>query len=227
MFNLFKSSEKNAKEWKYPDLQTPITTADFESLAHDVLLQREKNINSNSNEWSLVKKYENPDILIEQQAVPNSNVTMIRVTSYVNLTHTKTFDSILQRIYDPTFEQRKELVDSIVAYEKYKTITNTINIAKTEAKCPPITNRVFVALRTYKQTSTGGYLIGIQSINDESQYFDDNYIRGVSNCGISLEPISADQIKIVSVDHIDPKGWVPTMLTNSFKETAGDWIKKL
>jgi hypothetical protein len=31
----------------------------------------------------------------------------------------------------------------------------------------------------------------------------------------------------MSVDHIEPKGWIPSMVVNSFKESAGLWLENL
>jgi hypothetical protein len=70
-------------------------------------------------------------------------------------------------------------------------------------------------------------LIGIQSINDQSYPFDTNSVRGVSHSGILIEPFSETQLKVVSVDHLDPKGWVPSYMVNLYTSTAGDWLKNL
>lgn len=217
-------------EWKYDNLPVPENLDDYMGVAEQALTNREELINSDSVGWTVINQaYNESDVLVEQKKIHGSDVVIVRSIGYVAITGNKTLSSITKLIYDPSFEERKRLINNVVGYDRLKQITDDIHIARTivSAGFIGISNREFLALRTVKQLSERKYLVAIQSINDISHYFDPNCVRGVSNCGISIEQISEEKIKIISVDHIDPKGQIPLQAVNSVKATAGDWIKKL
>lgn len=220
MFNIFGPS----REWKYDNLQTPETLEEYQELSITILNHTEQLINSPFDEWTLFK---DGNVLVQQKQVPNSSITIVRCTSYITVRENNTLINLAERLYDPTLEQTKELNNNIISYSNIKTITDDCSISKTLITMPNASNREFITLRTIKQTHQDAFLIAIQSINDASHIFSPNTIRGVITSGISLERITRDKIKIITIDHIDPKGWILTRTINQHKETAADWIEKL
>lgn len=216
--------------YQYDELSTPQTIEDYQCLADQVLDKQNSLIVSNVREWEVINAaYTNSDILVEQKYISGSDIVITRSTGQITLGSNMSLYDLVQRIYAPTFEQRKALLPHVISYETVHTLTKDIHVAFTLADSGTmfVSHREFLAMRTMKQLSDHKYIIGIQSINDPNIGCNPNYVRGISSCGICIEQINDTQIKIISVDHIDPKGSVPIALINRFKSTIGDWIKKL
>lgn len=214
-------------EWKYDDLPTPQTEKEYTQLSRSVLKERKRIIDSAGSEWTTVREaVEYDDVCIEKKPFQGSDIEIIRVTGFVKLEKGKTIDDLAMQLYRPTFAQRKALQPSIIEYKKIKTVSDNIHVSRTVGQKTGITNREFIALRTYEKTADG-YLIGIQSINDKEHPFDPNCVRATNASGTELSMVTDSIVQIVSVDHIDPKGWIPAMIINSYVDSAGDWIKTL
>jgi hypothetical protein len=222
---LFGATEQ---EWKYDDLPSPDNDDQYINLSEICIEKRKQMIDSKG--WSLVKTRKNlkhgGEIVIESKPVEGSDIMIVRVTGYIRLAEGMNLDNLAQQLYDPTFEERKRLNENVTGYEKLKSIVDSVFVNRTVASALGITDREFVALKTYERTGMG-YVIATQSINSKEYPFDPNCVRGVSSCGMELTMVSDTVVKIVSVDHIDPKGWVPGMIINSFIETSGDWLETL
>lgn len=227
MFGLFGSSNSSAnQEWEYVDLPSPQTTEEYEELASNTLDKRLRQINSSG--WSNLKTAESNDgVSIETKPVEGSDIVMVRVRGTVNLRPGQTIDDILMTLHEPTLSQKKELYHSVVDYEILNRIDDRTHISRTVAQTTGISDREFINIRTYILQPDGSYLLGVQAINYKSFPFDAYAVRGTSNSGILIEEINESTAQITSVDHIDPKGWVPVFVVDSFLGSAGDWIKRL
>ena len=224
MFGVFGSAKP---EWKYDEISTPKTEEDYKSVGQEILRKRSELIHDD-NGWTTVSCPENEDditaVKIEQKVI-NSSIATVRVTGYVKL-EGKTIKELAKELFDPTEESRKKLYTSVVSYDKLKDINPYINVGRTVGESTGITNRELLAMRILNKIKNG-YLIGVESINDENIPFDPSCVRGVNRSGVQLSSVTDSIVQIISVDFIDPKGWVPGMVINSFISSAGDWIKRL
>jgi hypothetical protein len=142
------------------------------------------------------------------------------------------FEQVVKILYSPTKGERKKVYKESIDHKVIQTFGSTYHIGYSLFEAPyTVTNRAFLALRSVALLDDGSYIISIRSINRKDVPFDTNYVRGISNCDIhiSLAEIEGNPncVKIVSVDHIDPKGWIPTYIINSFKSRAGEFLNNI
>jgi hypothetical protein len=177
----------------------------------------------NSDGWT--KLATTNGVLIEEKSIDNSEVTLIR-TSY--MLQNVNLDKLIKHIHNPTHEERKLVYTKLKDHHTLQTFDEHMVVAKSQFNTPyPVVDREFVALRSKKLLYSGQYLISIRSIHRPDQLLTADHVRGTSNSNIYVSPQENNTVKIVSVDHVDPKGWLPGYLVNSFKETAGEWLNNL
>lgn len=226
-------------QWKYDDIPTPLSKKDYIDVAVTAL-EDFKNKNNDNDGWSVVVEAIGPDdVLIEKKTIDGSDISIVRSTGYIKLNEGETIKDLMFQLFDSIDDKRSEsckklcgrprksLHDNIIEFSKLATITDNIYISRTIGACTGLTSREFIALRTYEPCSNGGYLMAVQSINIKKYIFDQNYIRGICSSGVELTSITDDIVQLVSIEHIEPKGWVPAAIINWFTSTAGDWIKAL
>jgi START domain len=220
--NVFGSSKS---EWKYDDLPTPQSDMEYSKLARDVLRHRKRMIDSDG--WETVKDaVEYDDVSIEKKAIEGSDIAIVRVTGFAKLENGKTIDDLMMQLFNPTLEQRRELQSSVTEHSRLKNVSEHINISRTVGRQTGLSDREFITMRTYEKTDDG-YMVAVQSINDEDHPFDSNCVRATSMSGTLMTTVTDSIVQIASIDHIDPKGWVPSAIINSFISSAGDWISKV
>jgi START domain len=221
---MFSNVFGSGSQWKHDDLPTPTTKKEYQKLATSVLSKRRELIDTHG--WTMVHDAEDlDDVIIEKKEIGNSGIATIRVTGFIKLEGGKIIDDLAKEIFDPTEKLQKRIYESVTEYKRVRKVSSKIVVGRTVAQASGITNREFLAMRTIESTSNG-YLIGIQSINDEDHPHDSSCVRGTFKNGIELTPVMDGVVQVRTVDHIDPKGWVPGMLINSFIGTAGNWIKR-
>lgn len=216
---------KQISEWKYEELPTPRSKREYIDIAHKIIHARE--ILLNSDGWEIVSKPQNfDDVMSEKKYIDDSGVAMMRVSGFAKLKNGQTIHTLANELFNPTDESQKRLFDNILMYEKINSITDNIIVSKIIGQVTGISNREFISLRTMKYTDDK-YIIAIQSINDENHPFDDNCVRGIITSGIELSLLTDNIVEIKSIEHIDPKGWIPNMVVNAFVTLAGGWINKI
>jgi START domain len=222
MFGMFGSSKG---EWEYSDLPTPVKKEEYEAVASDALADRR--VLMSEKGWDTVKNTGDPDdVIVEKKDIDDSGVAAVRVTGFVKLTEGRTLRDLAHQLFSPTKEFQCRLYESVIEYKRLKKVTTSISVGRTVGEATGISNREFVALRTIEQ-SGDGYLIAIQSINDADYPFDSNCVRGTFRVGYELTPVTDNIVQIRSVEHVNPKGWVPGMIINTFISAAGGWIDRI
>ena len=220
------NDENNNNEWYYENIPTPMSKEEYVAIGEQALSEVMDVVSSEG--WNVL--HEKDGVLIEDKYVDGSDVTAIRVSTVLTNVNV---DKIVQFIHSPTFEQRKPIYDKLIDHKIVEVVEPWINVAHSKFTAPfGVTNRDFLAMRCLGKQEDGTFVIACRSINRSDVPFDnDNYVRGVSNSNIYVFPIQKEDgtsdVRVVSVDHVDPKGWVPTAVVNSFKATMGDWLIKL
>jgi len=219
---VFGSSEST---WEIEGLSAPKSKKEYAKLAKQVLADRCVKLASNG--WEIVQEAkECDDITIEKKELPGSGVAAVRVTGFAKMENGKTIDDLANDMFNPSEKFQKRLYESVTSYKRIKKISSSIVVGRTIGSTSGISDREFIAMRTIEKNDDG-YLIALQSINDEEFPHDPNCVRGTFCNGMQLTPLSDTIIQITSYEHIDPRGWVPGMVINSFISSAGGWISKV
>jgi len=229
MFSSFFSNNEEeggeVLEWHYDGLPTPTSEEEYQIFS-DEALDSVQNSVSIDGEWISIDAIITR-VCIEEKSVDGSDITSIRTrTTLENVS----IEEIVKCIHSPTFDERKQVYDKLIFHEVVKEITPDIVVTRSRFSAPfPVTDREFLTMRSMKKLEDGSYVVSVRSINDESVPFDENYVRGESNSDIYIFPVDGtkNNVGIISVDNIDPKGWVPTFVVNSHKSSAGDWLIKM
>lgn len=217
-------SGSTEKLWKYDDLPT-FTLNNEEGLkkeAENILETRYRWLKQGKT-WTVF--YDEDNILVEERPVRDSSITMIRATTVLKNVD---IEKILNWVYKSTYEEKRVLSDDINSHNVEKVINENVRVGKSVYNGKMgVSNREFLTLRTYKKLDAKNYIVAIQSINVESIPFGEGVVRGSSNCGTFLELLDNGDVKIITVDHIDPRGWVPSFVVNAYKKKAVERLQKL
>lgn len=223
MFGMFGSSKD---EWEYRELESPQNKKEYQKVGRSALRDRRELLDSDG--WEIVSEASDPDsINIEKKIGDDSGVAMVRVTGYAKIDDERTIKDLAHSLFDPSEKLQKKMYDSVDSYEKTHTISDNLLIGHTIAKVSGISNREFVALRTIEENSDGSYLVVVQSINHPDYLHTSSAVRGTFRNGIELTPVTDSIVQIRAVEHVNPKGWVPGFIINSFIADAGSWIHRL
>lgn len=216
MFSLW-----NVDNRSYDELPTPISAKDFMDLSRDLI--REKIDWINSDGWEVI--HDEDGIIIEERAIEGSDIELVRASSVLTGVN---YHELIELAYNSSIEERKKVSDDIIDHEVLDYIADNIHVCISKYEAPiGITNREFVNLRTHKPLSTEKHVIVVHSINYDKAPSDSDYIRGTNRNGVLFEKLNDSAVKITTVDHVDPKGWIPAIVINAFKKKAGIRIKKI
>lgn len=221
---MFSSTTTN--NWEIEELDTPQNRNDFKRIAKEMIKNRQDLMDS--DDWVIVKDASDFDeVLIETKDIQDSNIIMTKATGFCKLQKGEDLRSLAMDIFDPTLKlKRNALHENISEYEKIKSVRDNIEVVRMEAYCPGVTNRDFLVLRTYEKIGDT-YLIAVESINHPDHPFDPNCVRGVARSGVWVSMLTDEVAQIISIDHVDPRGWIPSMLINTLVTASGSWIEKL
>jgi len=211
-------------EWKYDNLPTAATNDDVITIANSAMAQRIEWFNG-KYETGWAPFFENQNIKIEQLQLVGSDIHVVRCTATLKNVD---INNIVKYFYNAELAEKK-VVDPDIKYHKVvKQIDENIHISHSQYDTPfPISNREFVAIRNVQQVDNM-FVISIQSINYNDVPFTKGFVRGSSNCGTLLMPIEGStDVKIITVDHIDPKGWIPTAVINKYKMKTATRIERI
>jgi len=216
MLGFFSS---NNGQWKYDELPTPLTKEDYLNLADQATAEKMEWINSDG--WEFMQN--NNGVLLEQKPLEGSNISVVKASA--TLTNVD-FNTLFHNLYQPTLQERKKLYDEILTNDLIKEKDENNKITHSKFQGPTgITSREFVTLKT-KKAINDGYLICVHSINDENIPFTENFVRGTTRCGTLITP-NDNGIEVITVEHVDPKGWIPTVIINQFKGKVGQRLTRM
>jgi hypothetical protein len=218
-------TEDNKRNWLYNELPTPQSEKEcLEIIKHN----NHKILNWLSEDnWSLIEKRKN--VILESKEEEDSDVNIVRGNSIVKNIN---IEKLAKVFFSPTFEERKILYDELLLNNIIEFNDNhSFNITHSQFDAPMgIKGREFVTIKSCKKLENGGYLISTNSINYKDIPFSKKFIRGINKSGVLLNPIlinGKQAINIITVDHIDPKGWIPPIVTNLFKSKIMDRLEHM
>jgi len=220
--SLFGSNETKEPEWLIDDLPTPLSKEDYEKISNEALDNVIKVVSVDG--WKLIG--EKNGVLIEEMQVPGSDVNAIRTSCVLKNVNVH---NVIKCIFEPSFAERRAIYDKLLSHELIEKVRPEIVVARSRFSAPlGVSPREFLMMRSLGQFDDGTYVISVRSINRKDVPFDPNYVRGISNSDIYIFPIDETRdVRIVSCDFIDPRGWIPTYIINSYKQDAGDWLIKM
>ena len=219
------SQDNQDPEWKYDDLPTPEKDEDFKQLGEESIKQRLEWFKGTEKDgWRTF--CDEDGILIEEKDIPGSNIPVIRATTVLKNVDIKKVDKL---VFDSTTEEKQELADDIMFHEKIKEFDENCHLARSHYKTPMmISNREFLALRTRRVLNdNNSVLIAVQSLNYKDVPFSNGFVRGSSVCATLLESMDDNNVKAITLDHVDPKGSIPTMIVNAYKKKAAFRLQQI
>jgi hypothetical protein len=209
------------KLWKHNEIPTLMLPEEYQNLAKESL-DTVLNLVTSKGWTKLV--YENR-VLVEEKPIENSAITSVRTSMTLKNVD---YNKIVDVIYSPTFEERKQLYKDLLDHTLIEKLSDTTQIAMSKFQAPTmVTNREFLAFRCIRKIDDNNTIIAVRSINMESIPFTTGFERGTSNSNIHIQINEDSTVCVTSVDHIDPKGWIPSSVINSYKEKAGNWLVNL
>ena len=220
----------NSNKWKYQELDTPIKDEDYHKIAEDTYEQIMNWTSDDKKGWKNI--FDQNDVLMEEYDIPNSNINLLRTTLVLQNVDIKKLSQISHNIEEKYI---KQIYSDVISHEIIKEISGDLHICHTKFKTPTgVSNRDMVAIRYRKELNNNKVIHISKSINCENIHFSNNFIRMCYMSSLLLEPINNDDgsmnVKVISVDHIDPKGWIPKIIMNIIKVKIGKKltnIKKL
>ncbi len=159
-----------------------------------------------------------------------SSIKVLRCTKYFdNVNGLNKFDQFVDQLFDSSFETRKKICEDLIENIVIDEIDENNQVVLSKFKAPgKFTPREFLVLKSRMICDDGSHLIIFCSINRKRTPFSEGYIRGVGNTGILVTPLyDQNKIKVTKVDHIDPRGKVPSFVLNTLKKKSVENLNKM
>ena len=199
----------------YPELETPKTELDFSILSNTSLNNIHTKLTSNSKLWQLVTNQDG--ILLEECLNNNTTTTSMRATCVLQNLNL-VLDNLAQELFAPTLEQRKKIYDELLHHEIIRYIDKDTVIIYSQYKSPSlISNRDFYCLWSRRELPFG-WLFSVESLNTQEINQNPDFVRGTTSSGMLIEQIKDNSYKLIMIEQIDPRGWVPNKAMNIFKK---------
>ncbi len=207
-------------EWQYNDLPTPTTTDEYVQLESEVFTQRQEWLSR--TDWTLVK--ESSGITIETAPIDDSDVNLVRVRGLIDNVD---IANLIKQLYTPTYEQRRNLYSNCESHDVVEDRDNCQITLSEFAVGSMVSNRETLVVRFHREVDDKHYVF-VQSINREDTPHKSSPVRAVARSMVAIEPTDIEnQYQITSIDHVDPKGWLPSSVINSFISNSDSWLKRL
>ncbi|AYV77273.1 MAG: START domain containing protein [Barrevirus sp.] len=220
MFGFFGSNE----QWKYDNLSTPREVKEYENVKRDIIKTTLDWTDSNDG-WTHFGIVD--DVTLESREIPGSGITATRGTMIFNGNN---FNKFVDSLFESSDESKKKIFEDMESNTIVRTIDNDNVVIHSQFRAPPtISWREFVTLKSRTVLNDGRHVITATSINDQDVPFTKGYVRGIVVSGMVVTPPSNgnNSIKIVKVEHVDPKGWLPVSLINMMKGKVGKTLAKM
>lgn len=220
MFGLFGSN--NNGQWKYDELPTPLKPEDYAKI-RELTIKRTLNwVDSNDN-WSFFSTVDG--VTLESRPVSNSSITVTRGTMTFKCND---FNKFVDHLFESSDESKKKIFEDMEANKIVKELDKDNMIVHSQFRAPPTVSwREFVVLKSRVVLQDGRHIITAVSINDKNVPFTDGYVRGVAISAMVVTNNKDGTIKLVKVEHVDPKGWLPVTLINMLKGKVGKTLAKM
>lgn len=210
-------------EWKYDDLPTFSDGNQHEIVA----TTSEKILNwlQGTEGWSTV--VDENGILVEEMNLPGNNFVVVRAHKKL---HGVDVGALLKATNCDSFEEKSKLYDDLLGFDVIDEYNEQTNLCYSKYKTPfGIANRDFVTLRNFVKLDDHTYLLTCQAVNYSGIPFGEGFVRGANTSGrlIKVHPSDPTTVDVVTVDHVDPKGSIPSFIVNTFKKRTGERLLKM
>jgi hypothetical protein len=212
--------KQNSQNWSYDTLYTPKNDKDSKNFGEKVLKEMLTMINSNG--WEVFSRTDK--VLLEETSVKDSNISAVKGT-IVFTNKNKSFEYFVNSLYSSLFVEKKKIYDELISNKAIRIIDENNVIVHSQFAAPsgiiagliPIAPREFVVLKSRQVLEDGSYLITAHSINYYLIPFSKGFVRGVVKTGMLITQLGDNKIRVIKVDHLDPKGWIPSAVINFIK----------
>lgn len=210
-------------DWYYKELKTPGTQKEFEQVAKNFSSEMARLLVSNS--WD--KEDEQNGTVMETHSIPESNILMTRCTRTFD--DVSKFDKFSDDLLDSSLAKKQKIYPDMLENKVVREINNNTHVVLSQFKAPfPTGKREFVMLKFREVLENGSHVITSCSINFESVPFSSGFTRGIAKTAMLVTPLNEEnKIKVVKIDFVDPKGWIPAFVLNWVKGKSIDAINKM
>eukprot|EP01110_Echinostelium_bisporum_P006975 TRINITY_DN27121_c0_g1_i1.p1 TRINITY_DN27121_c0_g1~~TRINITY_DN27121_c0_g1_i1.p1 ORF type:complete len:256 (-),score=70.69 TRINITY_DN27121_c0_g1_i1:103-843(-) len=133
-------------------------------------------------------------------------------------------------LWENKLETVKQWDADLISYEKILIINENAELTRARVTAPyPVYPREFVTVRGRKEVD-GVFYIFSTSVNTTLVEPDSTYVRGVIETNFfMLKPVDGqpDRVHLTRVTQVDPKGNIPTFVTEMVKKKSGEYVVKL
>lgn len=171
---------------------------------------------SSSEDWECLDAQDNEcgESFVLWEKATSEEFPMIKCTGIINCTAKQAFDYILSC----DLETRKLWDPQVAKYDLVEEIDKNTHLLHYVYTAPfPVTTRDFCAFRYVYQTDNTYLICGVSTENPAIPPLKD-YVRGeIFISGYTFEDTEDGRCKITSLNHVDPKGWIPSFVVNMAK----------
>lgn len=224
MLQFFLNSEDDGPEWHYDGLPTPTSKEEYGKFSEEVLNLVTGSV-SPPEGWTTLSRTKG--VHIQEKVVNGSDVTSVKLSATLQ---NVSIEEVIKCIHSPTFDERKQLYDKLIHHEVVKEITPNVVITRSRFSTPfGVTDREFLTMRSLRRFEDGSCVIAVRSINDIDVPFDDNFVRGIGQSDIYVFPVenTESDVRVIDVSNVNPMGWIPTFVINSYKAEAANWLIRM
>lgn len=202
--------------WAHDELMTPTTNDDFLELGKQSVIEKSNWFNSTN--WTFFQEVDG--VVLEEQPMVGSNISTIKGTVVLNGSD---LNKLSNNLFCSTYEITKKTYDELINSTEVLRINDNNMVTHSQFQSPfGVTNREFVSLKTRVVLENGDHLITTHSINYEPIPFSYGFVRGVVKSGILISKLNDNKLKVTKIEHVDPKGWIPSTVINMFKSKVGN-----
>lgn len=205
----------------YEELPTPSNHKDLLVLRDEVFNQRMEWIKPpTTDKWKHLKTKKG--FVLEELKLDTCKFPVLKGTGILQNVDINYLEHLA---FDATLKEKQKITEDLLEHKIVTQVDNDTIVYKDTFDVPiGFDKREFLILRCKHRLDNGGVLVTIQSINCEDEDCAKKCVRGTSNCAIYLEPVGDKEVKLINVNHINPKGSVSSMMVKLFKKRSLDTL---
>jgi len=213
--------------WELPGLPSPTSREEFDKLNEEAFNLINGWITGTQSEgWAPILPVEEGIELFEKET-SESGVHIIKCRGVIC---SVTCEELFELHWSTGLEERKRIAEDLLESKVLQKFSDTMKLTYSAWQSPVgVANRDFVSLRCHKKFPDGSILMYGIGVNSKDQPMKEGFVRGVNKQGLKFVPHKTDPTKclLITVDYLDPKGWVPGMIVNMFKRKPCERILRL
>lgn len=195
--------------WQYPEIETPENREDYISLGKKL---RQLFREWSSKTWTDIK--EEDGIKLSEFYLDNSSIPVLKITKIFKNVKP---ERLIDLNFNCTFDQKKSTNPDLIDYKIIDNPDTNRVVAYSQYSAPfGVSNREFLYFQELWQNN-GVSMIITQSVNIKKFPFSPSYVRGIITSFYVIDEV-AEGTRFSMINHVDPKGWIPGFIINSYKE---------